>query len=203
MTHKQSSAQHVLLHSALVKEFAAYNSLNKRINEFDEKFSHLPESEFMIMKFQEFKLSISEYRLKLVLLAHALLESTINYIFAQKLSSQEYAVFEKISFIDKWLVFPKFLFEKYNIDKTGQVYELLNLLNRARNSIAHSKPMVIIDDDVIHKGNNHDFGSKDQESNFFLRLKSLPTILMEEYCKFDICHEAKFILEDFKNHVSI
>lgn len=203
MSFKQASAEHLLLHSILVKEYVAYNSLKNEIKDFDKEFVHIPESEFMTMKFKRFTLSLSEVQLKLVLLTHALLESTINYIVAQNLSSQEYTVFEKVSFLDKWIIFPKFLFENYNIDKSSQIYELLNLLNKLRNSIAHSKPLVIKNGDIVHKGNIYDFDGKEQEDNFFHRLEHLPTKLMEQYCKFDFSGDAQIILMGFKSNVSI
>ncbi len=88
----------------------------------------------------------------ITMLSHALIEGLINAIVAFMLvklgKPKLFAVLERASVKEKWLIFPTLFITNYAFDKSGSLYEALNALCEERNNSIH--PKITIRDDEQH-----------------------------------------------------
>jgi len=125
---------------------------------------------------------VERKRLPIIVLSCTLLECAINFYLSTKLSSEQFKEISRdktvIKFgklFGKWVLAPGKILQKYEVPDHLKEH-LRKLINR-RNAIIHSTPMISIDGDNRHKGNEPEIEL--DEHIFVGHCSVLPSLLVE------------------------
>lgn len=145
-------------------------------------------------------MTIEHHRIAVVVLACALLETAINFYLGTKCDSRAFQGLRNKrgrppSLFEKWAELPGQFVAGYQFDERSRLGKDLKELIKRRNAIMHSRPMLSIDDDNRHRGNEPSF--KLDEHEFVGRCASLPFRLIEHLLKFDDAFPEMFSLRTY------
>jgi hypothetical protein len=129
---------------------------------------------------------VEQCRLVVVVLTCALVEHVINFYLCTKCNAVQFHKLERKALLKKWTEEPGKLLTNYKLLEQSQLgQDLARLINR-RNAIVHAKPMISIDGDNRHAGNEPSMVL--DENSFMEGCATLPFLLIENLLKFD--HES-------------
>ena len=131
------------------------------------------------------KYALEDARLKIYLLSATCVEALANYYLSLKTDAELFAIFEKVSPVEKWVTVPRLLIPTYRFPKSGSLYLILKKLIKIRNEIIHHKPLIAVDKKIIHKGKITKKEDDISEHKFTLACVSLPLKLAKYLAKYD------------------
>jgi hypothetical protein len=181
-----------MIGKALDLQITQYKELWNEVQEFGATSMGKSESDRWILYFERFGLRVDSSRLIISLLVCSYLEAMANYYLSLKTDVDQFALLERASLLEKWIIIPRFFNPEYRLPKNGQLYQDLKLLISERNVIVHSKPLIKIDGVIVHKGNttkNLADGHK-----ITLRSASLPERLLKFLWKYDKSTEVNLLV---------
>jgi len=186
------SCLHIDLLNALSSAERSYQELCKTMNNYiptglNQTLS--PRVEKTIV----FRNETQSIRMTIILLSCSLIEAYINFYLSLKTNSDQFSALERLQLLDKWLTVPSLFLPHYKIDKSTQLYNDLSGLVEHRNRLIHTKPLVIRDGKLIHKG--YSPKRHNSEHELILHYISLPLRLLK--------HLAKFESDDIKSSLAI
>jgi len=127
--------------------------------------------------------AIEQRRLPVVVFSCMFLENVINFYLCTKCDAKDFKKVESESLYKKWTKIPSQFAPRYLIRDTDQIgIDLRKLVNR-RNAIIHSKPMLSIDGDNRHQGNEPDVQM--DEHKFMEQCATLPYVLIHTLIHYD------------------
>lgn len=118
-----------------------------------------------------------------LLLAAACVEAIANLYLSLKTSSDQFAVLERATFLEKWSVVPSFVIPGYTLPKNCELYQDVRRLQTRRNALMHLKEKVMDDGVVVHAGSMPEHAG--DEHCFVKRCRSLPDRLVSHLASFD------------------
>lgn len=124
---------------------------------------------------------IERHRLPVIILTCTLLESLANFYICTKCDANLFSKLEMKRTLTKWTEVPKRFVPTYSCP-LGVVTDLEHLLER-RNTIIHAKPLISIDGDNRHAGNEPTI--KVDEHEFMKASSTLPQRLIENLLQYD------------------
>ncbi len=127
--------------------------------------------------------SVEQRRLSVVVLTCCLLENIANFYICTKCKAEHFNKLERWGFVEKWTELPAKFVGNYSLSVHSELGKDLIELRDRRVSIVHPKPMMSIDGDCRHKGNEPAFVL--DEHSFIERCSSLPCRLLDHILKFD------------------
>jgi hypothetical protein len=131
----------------------------------------------------QFLSSIEEKRISVVVLTCALLENAINFYLCTKCDAARFKDLQRKRLDEKWTTIPREFVPGYNLAAGSELARDLKSLIRRRNVIVHAKPMVSIDGDNRHAGNEPAIAV--DENALIERCVSIPFRLLEHLFDFD------------------
>lgn len=132
---------------------------------------------------QRFLTTVEHHRVTIVVLSCALLESVINFYLCTKCSAEQFKKLDRHPLLDKWTKDLVEFVPTYVLTKENEIHTDLSQLIERRKAIVHAKPMISIDGDKRHKGNEPPY--KFNEHDSVGRWASLPFRLIEHLLKCD------------------
>jgi len=174
----ESSANQTYLHLALNDAVSAYHQTHETI-------SHHPPltEETATPELTSLHHTLELQRATTLILASCCVEALANLYLAHKTTPEQFAVLERVNFLEKWTVVPSFLVPNYSFPRDGELYHDLKRLRACRNGIIHLKEEVSREGSVMHPGSYPDPGS--DEHLFVARCGSLPERLLAHLASFD------------------
>ena len=173
-----SSAYHVHLNLALADAVEEYKTLSYEIQKHPPLSEETATAELTRLYYLH-----EEKCITVILLAAACVEAVVNFYLATKTTPEQFAVLERATFIDKWVVLPSLFLKDYTFPKGSVLYQDLKLLHNRRNSLLHLKATITEGGKIVHKGTELTVPS--DEKVFIERCASLPDRLVRHITSFD------------------
>ena len=131
------------------------------------------------------KYALEDARLRIYLLSATCVEALANYYLSFKTNAEQFTIFEKANPVEKWVAVPRLIIPTYRFPKNGSLYQVLKKLIKIRNDIVHPKPLLYINQKLIHKGKPPKYEKEEKVHDFTLACVSLPIKLAKHLAKYD------------------
>lgn len=126
-----------------------------------------------------------------MLLAASCVEGLANLYLATKTTPEQFAVLERATPIEKWVVLPGLFLKDYTFPKDGELYHDLKGVIDRRNSLMHLKEEVTRGGEVIHEGK---LPKKAGDEHAFIgRCATLPVRLVQHVTRFDLSSNVEHL----------
>jgi hypothetical protein len=156
-------------------EFSLANIITRHIEEYKLLYSKWKNN-----KDHKAFIDAQENIYLLILIIFALLEALINLYLSKKISNPvEFKKLEKNCFKKKWLEIPTRFNPNYKIE--NDLSDLLIKLIDQRKTIAHNKPFIAMDGNIIHEGNFTNI----IDEKMIIKFAELPVLLLTQLNSYD------------------